>query len=71
MTTVRNRGCVGRAGRTGGVPDRSDVVIALDGSHSRDCTALLVGTVAAEPHFDVLKVWANPETRAGGWTCWP
>jgi phage terminase large subunit-like protein len=44
----------------GPVRDGTDVVIALDGSHSRDCTALLVGSVAATPHFDVVKVWANP-----------
>jgi phage terminase large subunit-like protein len=31
------------------VPDGAEVVIALDGSFSDDTTALLVGTVAAEP----------------------
>jgi len=33
------------------------VVLALDGSFSDDTTALLVGTVSATPHFDVVKVW--------------
>jgi phage terminase large subunit-like protein len=42
------------------VPDRSEVVVALDGSFSDDTTALLVGTVAAEPHFDVVRVWQRP-----------
>ncbi|TSE00665.1 terminase [Skermania sp. ID1734] len=43
-----------------GVPDGTEVVIALDGSFSDDTTALLVGTVAAEPHFDVVQVWERP-----------
>jgi phage terminase large subunit-like protein len=42
------------------VPDGAEVVIALDGSFSDDTTALLVGTVAAEPHFDVVGVWEKP-----------
>ncbi len=45
---------------TQSIPDGTAVVIALDGSHSRDCTALLVGTVSPKPHFSTLKVWANP-----------
>lgn len=40
-----------------GIPDGAEVVIALDGSHSRDCTALLIGTVAKRPHFDVLALF--------------
>ena len=43
-----------------GVPDGTEVVIALDGSFSDDTTALLVGTVAEEPHFDVVGVWERP-----------
>lgn len=43
-----------------GVPDGAEVVIALDGSFSDDTTALLVGTVGAEPHFDTIKVWERP-----------
>lgn len=42
------------------VPDGADVVIALDGSFSDDTTALLVGTIATEPHFDTVKVWQRP-----------
>lgn len=48
------------------VPDGAEVVIALDGSFSDDTTALLLGTVAAEPHFDVLAVWdpkGDPDYR--------
>jgi phage terminase large subunit-like protein len=46
------------------VPDGVEVVIALDGSFSDDTTALLVGTVATEPHFDVVQVWERPSRDA-------
>lgn len=42
------------------IPDGAEVVIALDGSFSDDTTALLVATVAADPHFDVLATWERP-----------
>ncbi len=42
-------------------PDGAEVIVALDGSFSDDTTALLVGTVSTEPHFDVLKVWERPQ----------
>jgi phage terminase large subunit-like protein len=44
-----------------GVPDAAEVVIALDGSFSDDTTALLVATVATEPHVDVVQVWEKPQ----------
>lgn len=40
-----------------GIPDGAQVIVALDGSFSDDTTALLVGTVSAEPHFDTIRVW--------------
>ncbi|ALG84691.1 terminase large subunit domain-containing protein [Gordonia phthalatica] len=43
-----------------GVPDGVDVVLALDGSFSDDTTAILVGTVSQEPHFDVVATWERP-----------
>lgn len=43
-----------------GVPDGVDVVIGLDGSHSRDCTALVVATVSASPHVDTYRLF-RPE----------
>lgn len=43
-----------------GIADGSEVVLAFDGSHSGDTTALLVGTVSQTPHFDRVNVWANP-----------
>ncbi|EHB53659.1 Terminase [Mycolicibacterium rhodesiae JS60] len=42
------------------IPDGADVVIALDGSLKDDATALVIGTVAAVPHFDKLGVWEKP-----------
>jgi phage terminase large subunit-like protein len=39
------------------VADGAEVVIALDGSFSDDTTALLLATVATDPHFDTLAVW--------------
>lgn len=42
------------------IPEGVPVVLALDGSFSDDTTALLLGTVATEPHFDVLRVWERP-----------
>ena len=43
-----------------GVPDGTECILSLDGSFSDDTTALLVGTVAEEPHFDVVGVWERP-----------
>ncbi|WP_313901594.1 terminase large subunit domain-containing protein [Mycobacterium sp. SMC-2] len=48
-----------------GIAPGAPVVIALDGSHSDDSTALVIGTVSAEPHFDVLAVWEKPADDAG------
>lgn len=48
------------------IPDGADVVIALDGSHSRDCTALVIGEIgtADRPsHFDTLALFTP---RNGG-----
>lgn len=44
-----------------GVPEGEQVVIALDGSFSSDATALLVGSVSATPHFDVVDLWEATE----------
>lgn len=42
------------------VPDGAEVVIAVDASLKDDTTALVVGLISKEPHFDKLAVWANP-----------
>ncbi|WP_235733390.1 terminase large subunit domain-containing protein [Mycolicibacterium neoaurum] len=47
------------------VPDGAPVVIALDGSHTRDHTALLIGTVAAVPHFHPLAVFTPEDSPTG------
>jgi phage terminase large subunit-like protein len=43
------------------IPDGAEVVIALDGSFSRDCTALVVATVADRPHVHLYRLWEAPE----------
>jgi len=43
-----------------GIPDRAEVVVALDGSFSDDTTALLAATVSTEPHFAPIRVWQRP-----------
>jgi phage terminase large subunit-like protein len=45
------------------VPDGEDVVLALDGSFSQDCTALVACSlvdVDQQPHLDVVGLWENP-----------
>ena len=44
----------------GPVPDGAAVVLALDGSFSQDCTALVACTVGETPHLDVVGLWENP-----------
>lgn len=44
-----------------GIPAGASVVLALDGSHSEDTTALLLGTVGRRPHFQPLQVWEKPK----------
>ncbi|ASW91275.1 terminase large subunit [Mycobacterium marseillense] len=51
--------------RTGPVPDGAEVVIGLDGSwggKNADATALVIGSVGAVPHYDLLAVWENDGT---------
>jgi hypothetical protein len=48
-----------------GIPLGSEVIVALDGSFSGDSTALVIGTVSAEPHFDLLGLWAKPADDDG------
>jgi phage terminase large subunit-like protein len=38
----------------------SEVVVALDGSFNSDATGLLVASVSARPHLDVLGLWESP-----------
>ena len=42
-------------------PERvADVVLALDGSFSQDCTALVACTIDPQPHLDVAACWEPP-----------
>src|SRR5699024_8068590 len=43
------------------VTEGSEVVISLDGSFNGDATALIVATVDAHPHMDVLGLWEPPD----------
>lgn len=47
------------------IPEGARVVLALDGSHSGDSTAVLVGSVSSVPHFQVGGVW-EPSEQVGG-----
>ncbi|WP_099025624.1 terminase large subunit domain-containing protein [Mycolicibacterium palauense] len=47
------------------VPEGSEVVLAVDASLKDDSTAIVVGTVAAKPHFDTLAVWEKPRDDDG------
>jgi phage terminase large subunit-like protein len=43
------------------IPDGVEVVMALDGSFSRDCTAMVVATVEDRPHVALYQLWEAPE----------
>jgi phage terminase large subunit-like protein len=43
------------------IADGAEVVMALDGSFSRDCTALVVATVTDRPHVHLYRLWEAPE----------
>ncbi|SHT43459.1 phage terminase [Mycobacteroides abscessus subsp. abscessus] len=48
------------------IPDGAEVVLGVDASLNNDSTAIVVGTVAARPHFDKLDVWEKP-AGDNGW----
>jgi phage terminase large subunit-like protein len=43
------------------IEDGAEVVISLDGSFSRDCTALVVASVEDRPHVHLYQLWEAPE----------
>jgi phage terminase large subunit-like protein len=49
------------AGATRVVADQADVVLAFDGSFSRDCTVLVAATVEPRPHVWLERIWEAPE----------
>ena len=48
------------------IPDGARVVLALDGSMNSDSTAILVGSVATRPHFQVGGLW-EPSREGEGY----
>jgi phage terminase large subunit-like protein len=49
------------ADATRSIADGAEVVIGLDGSFSRDCTALVAATVEDRPHVELYRLWEAPE----------
>lgn len=49
------------------IPDESEIVLAFDGSYSRDSTALVACTVEDTPHIFVVKVWEKPVGSKPTW----
>jgi hypothetical protein len=45
------------------VPDQAEVVLAFDGSFSRDCTVLAAATIDPHPHVWLERIWEAPEGR--------
>jgi len=45
------------------VPDQAEIVLAFDGSFSRDCTVLAAATVEPRPHVWLERIWEAPEGR--------
>lgn len=43
------------------IPQHAPVVLALDGSMNGDSTALLMATISAKPHLEVVAVWEPDE----------
>jgi phage terminase large subunit-like protein len=49
------------ADATRSIPAHADVVIAADGSYSRDCTAVVAATVGEPRHVELVALWEAPE----------
>ena len=48
-------------------PDGAEVVLAFDGSYSRDSTVLIGATVEERPYVWVEAAWEKPDPRADAW----
>jgi phage terminase large subunit-like protein len=48
---------------TRSIPDGADVVLAFDGSFSRDCSVLVAATIDPHPHVELVELWEAPEGR--------
>ena len=49
------------------IPKGSEVILAFDGSYSRDSTALVALSMEEVPHLEVLGHWARPVTENKAW----
>ena len=49
------------------VADDEPLVLAFDGSRSRDSTALVAATIEPEPHVFVIGLWERPPNAANDW----
>jgi phage terminase large subunit-like protein len=50
------------------IPDRTEVVLAFDGSFNNDSTALVVATLGERPYLDVVALWERPYNADSSWT---
>jgi phage terminase large subunit-like protein len=48
---------------TRSIADQADVVLAFDGSFSRDCSVLVAATIEPNPHVELVELWEAPEGR--------
>jgi phage terminase large subunit-like protein len=49
------------------IPDGTDIVLAFDGSHRFDATAIVGVTVEEKPHVFVVDVWERPKDADNSW----
>ena len=56
------RGCARKGVR---IPPGSKVVVAFDGSHNGDSTAIVLASVSKKPHFQLVRIWKPGEEADG------
>jgi phage terminase large subunit-like protein len=49
------------------IPDGEDVVLAFDGSHNNDSTAITAATIGPNPHHQVVECWDRPPDADDTW----
>lgn len=49
------------------IPEGASVVVGFDGSFNSDSTAIVVASVEAVPHMEVVMAWEKPEDADPGW----
>lgn len=48
------------------IPEGANVVLAFDGSHNGDSTAILIGSISSKPHYEVGGLWESKD-KPEGW----